>query len=214
MTRLACSNGASDMTGSVVQFGGAPVAAPNWSPAQLAAPPLMSSRTESRRPCRRACRPRPWRACAPASRLASRNRRRSPAAPPPPPRVSSMVSVELKFCSTTSVEYFSMPSLSVYLRVCNWPFEINLRALLQILLDDLAEPFTEDHHAVPFGLFLALAGGLVAPALRGRDAQIGDRAAVLGAPDFRVRAEIADQNDLVHRACHDILLLRIHRADI
>ena len=34
---------------------------------------------------------------------------------------SSIVSTELKPCSTTSVEYFSTPSLSVYLRVCSWP---------------------------------------------------------------------------------------------
>src|SRR6266576_1896615 len=45
-----------------------------------------------------------------------------PKLPPPPPlRPSSMVSVELKFCSTTSVEYFSTPLWSVHLRVCNWP---------------------------------------------------------------------------------------------
>src|SRR5665213_349304 len=42
-------------------------------------------------------------------------------APPPPPRVSSMVSDELKPCSTTSVEYLSWPSLSVHLRVCRAP---------------------------------------------------------------------------------------------
>src|ERR1700761_260002 len=41
--------------------------------------------------------------------------------PPPPLRPSSMVRVELKFCSTTSVEYFSAPCWSVHLRVCNWP---------------------------------------------------------------------------------------------
>src|SRR5215475_16189393 len=40
---------------------------------------------------------------------------------PPPPRPSSMVSVELKPCSTTSVEYFSTPLWSVHLRVCSWP---------------------------------------------------------------------------------------------
>jgi hypothetical protein len=68
--------------------------------------------------------------------------------------------------------------------------DVNLRALLQILLGDLAEAFAEDHHAVPLGLFLALAGRLVAPAFRGGDPQVGDRAAVLGAPDFRIRAEI------------------------
>src|SRR5882672_2885941 len=45
-----------------------------------------------------------------------------PKLPPPPPlRPSSMVSVELKFCSTTSVEYYSTPLWSVHLRVCNWP---------------------------------------------------------------------------------------------
>src|SRR5215471_11162277 len=32
-----------------------------------------------------------------------------------------MVRVELKPCSTTSVEYFSTPLWSVHLRVCSWP---------------------------------------------------------------------------------------------
>src|ERR1700742_3014365 len=40
---------------------------------------------------------------------------------PPSPRVSSIVSSPRKFCSTTSVEYFSAPSLSVHLRVCSEP---------------------------------------------------------------------------------------------
>src|SRR3981081_654226 len=45
-----------------------------------------------------------------------------PKRPPPPPlRPSSMVSVELKPCSTTSVEYFSTPLWSVHLRVCSPP---------------------------------------------------------------------------------------------
>src|SRR5262249_49019428 len=52
--------------------------------------------------------------------------------------------------------------------------DVNLGALLQILLGDLGKPFREDHHAVPLGLFLALAGGLVAPLLRCRNAEIGD----------------------------------------
>src|ERR1700710_73337 len=47
---------------------------------------------------------------------------------------------------------------------------VNLGALLQILLDDFAERLGEDHHAVPLGLFLTLAGALVAPGFRGRDA--------------------------------------------
>src|SRR5882724_9042918 len=45
-----------------------------------------------------------------------------PKLPPPPPlRPSSIVSVELNPCSTTSVEYFSTPLWSVHLRVCNAP---------------------------------------------------------------------------------------------
>src|SRR3974390_315945 len=39
----------------------------------------------------------------------------------PPPRPSSMVRLELKPCSTTSVEYFSAPLWSVHLRVCSAP---------------------------------------------------------------------------------------------
>src|SRR5882724_6037162 len=41
--------------------------------------------------------------------------------PPPPERPSSIVSVELKPCSTTSVEYFSTPLWSVHLRVWSAP---------------------------------------------------------------------------------------------
>src|ERR1700710_1471764 len=45
-----------------------------------------------------------------------------PKLPPPAPlRPSSMVSVELNPCSTTSVEYFSTPAWSVHLRVCSAP---------------------------------------------------------------------------------------------
>src|SRR4029078_4273742 len=86
-------------------------------------------------------------------------------------------------------------------------FEINLGALLQILLGDLAEPLAEDHDAMPLGLFLALAGVLVAPGFRRRHAQICDRTGIIGAADLRIFAEIANQNDLVPRACHDLLLL-------
>jgi hypothetical protein len=32
---------------------------------------------------------------------------------------------------------------------------------------------------------------------------MGDRPTILRAPDLGIAAEIADQNDLVHRACHD-----------
>src|SRR5207253_5547712 len=80
--------------------------------------------------------------------------------------------------------------------------DVNLGALLQILLGDLAESLVEDHDAVPLGLFLALAGALVAPGLRRRDAQIGDRPPILCPPDFRILAEISDQNHLVHASRH------------
>ena len=143
---------------------------------QKTSPPRRRSdhslRTEFRRPCRRACRRRrPSPACARASR--AREPKSSPQAsapPPPPPRVSSMVSCELKPCSTTSVEYLLVAVLVGAICASAAAFEINLRALLEILLGDLAQPFVEDHHAVPLGLFLALAGGLVAPAFRGGDA--------------------------------------------
>src|SRR5882757_632136 len=50
-----------------------------------------------------------------------------PKLPPPPPlRPSSIVSVELKPCSTTSVEYFSTPAWSVHLRVCSAPSRYTL----------------------------------------------------------------------------------------
>src|SRR5690606_36256978 len=42
-------------------------------------------------------------------------------------------------------------------------FDVNFRALLQILLDDPHQAFAEHHDAVPLGLLLALAGSLVAP---------------------------------------------------
>ena len=69
------------------------------------------SRTESRHPSRRA-----------GSWPAPRWRPTALAAPPPsPPRLSSITSSPRKCCSTTSVEYFSAPSLSVHLRVCSEP---------------------------------------------------------------------------------------------
>jgi hypothetical protein len=88
-------------------------------------------------------------------------------------------------------------------------FQVNLRALLEVLLDDLAEALVEDHDAVPLGFFLALAGGLVAPAFRGGHPQIRDRAAVLGAANFRIRTEIADEDYLVDATCHDALRVAI-----
>src|SRR5229473_1056352 len=81
--------------------------------------------------------------------------------------------------------------------------EIDLGALLQILLGDPAKPLVEDHHPVPFGPLPAFAGGLVAPAVGRRHAQVRHWPAVLGAADFRIRPEIADQDHLVHATRHE-----------
>src|ERR1044071_2362809 len=84
--------------------------------------------------------------------------------------------------------------------------DINLGALAQVFLGDLDEPFVEDHHAVPLGALLALARDPVAPALRGRQVQIGDAHAVLGRADLGVAAEIADEDHLVDAASHGVTL--------
>ena len=163
-------------------------------------------RTECRRPCRCCARQPPPPAAA--RELAGPPEPKSPPAssepklpPPPPPRPSSMVRFELKPCSTTSVEYFSTPFWS---SICGSAaaLDVNLGALLQILLGDLARPslkITTRCHSV-FSLRSPVR--LVAPGLRRRDAQIGDRPPVLRAPDFRILAEVADQNDLVDAARH------------
>src|SRR5229473_638977 len=80
--------------------------------------------------------------------------------------------------------------------------DIDLGALAQVFLGEFGEPLVEDHDAVPLGALLALARHLVAPALGGREVQIGDAHAVLGRADFGVAAEIADENDLVDAASH------------
>src|SRR5580658_1643641 len=56
---------------------------------------------------------------------------------------------------------------------------------------------------MPLGLFLALARGLVLPGFRGGKAQIRHRPAVLGATNFRIGAQIADQDHLVDASRHD-----------
>src|SRR5580698_780298 len=79
----------------------------------------------------------------------------------------------------------------------------NLRALLEILLGDPAQILIEDDDAMPLGLFLALARGLVLPGFRGGKPQIRHRPAVLGATNFRIGAQIADQDHLVDASRHD-----------
>src|SRR5690606_912337 len=82
-------------------------------------------------------------------------------------------------------------------------YDVYLHAVLQVLLRDLGEIVVEDHDVVPLGLFLALAGVLVAPGLRRGNAHVDDRVAAAQPADFRVCPEIAHQNDLVDAASHD-----------
>src|SRR4030095_7469264 len=64
-----------------------------------------------------------------------------PKLPPPPPlRPSSMVRVELKPCSTTSVEYFSTPLWSVHLRVCSAPSMYTLAPFFRYCSATLQSP--------------------------------------------------------------------------
>ena len=71
--------------------------------------------------------------------------------------------------------------------------DVDVRAFLDVLLNDLAEIFIEHDDAVPVGFFLGLARRLVAPLLRRSEREIGDRPAVLRAPDFGIGAEMARQ---------------------
>src|SRR5690606_35216343 len=75
--------------------------------------------------------------------------------------------------------------------------EIHLGALLQILFGDLAQAFIEDDDLVPFRALLALARGLVAPALRRGDGKGDDPGSRLRLAHFGIPAEAAEQSDLV-----------------
>jgi len=91
--------------------------------------------------------------------------------------------------------------------------DIDLRALLQILLDDLDELLVEDHDAVPLGALLALTAPFVAPALRGGDGQIRDAHAVLSGADLRIPAEIADENYFIDASGHGAACLPLLLSD-
>ena len=81
-------------------------------------------------------------------------------------------------------------------------FEIDLAALAEVALGHAGETLGEDRDIVPFRALFLLAGHAILPAFGRRDADIADLAAVLEAFHFRVRPQIADQNDLVDAACH------------
>jgi hypothetical protein len=80
-------------------------------------------------------------------------------------------------------------------------FDVDLRALLQVLAGDFTE--TPEHgHVVPLGAFLVLARLLVFPALAGRHADVRDRHAGRHGAGFRVCAQISDQDDFVDSPRH------------
>src|SRR3546814_8159576 len=56
---------------------------------------------------------------------------------------------------------------------------------------------------MPFRALLHLARIAILPALGSRDGELADLTAVLHRPDFRISAELADENELVDAACHD-----------
>src|SRR5260370_14528386 len=64
---------------------------------------------------------------------------------------------------------------------------------------------------MPFGLFLALARGLVLPGFGRRQAKAHYSIPGAKSPRFRVPPEIADENDLVDAARHDSLLTLARR---
>src|SRR5215470_14421481 len=80
--------------------------------------------------------------------------------------------------------------------------EIDLRALAQILLGDLAQVLVEDHDAVPLGLFLPLARRLVTPGFGGCNGEVDHGIAGGQTPHLRVAPEIADQYDFVDAPRH------------
>src|SRR5256714_1287322 len=75
-------------------------------------------------------------------------------------------------------------------------FDVDLRALLEVLARDLRE-LAEEGDAVPFRLLLHLAR-LVLPLVGGRDGNVRDRAAVRHVARLRIASEVAHQNHLVH----------------
>src|SRR6185503_7668822 len=70
-----------------------------------------------------------------------------------------------------------LPRLVLPLPRLQLPLDIDLGALLQLLLRHLREVLVEDDDGMPLRLLLALAGVLVAPALRRSDPKIDDRIA-------------------------------------
>ena len=84
-------------------------------------------------------------------------------------------------------------------------FDIDLRALLDILVDYLREAI-EEHHAVPFRLFLRLTGSLVFPSLTSGQCDIAHGAAARKVARLGVCTTITYQNNLIYASARHIIL--------
>ena len=149
-------------------------AAPSWIASSLA-PRNDASKTESRRPFRRAP------AAAGAGRRAATLRvgpgepksppaSSAPKSPPPRRRTAPPARRASQFATEPLQHDFGriavLAGLILPFARLQRAFDENLRAFFEILLGDPAQILIEDDDAVPFGLFLALTGGLVLPRFR------------------------------------------------
>src|SRR6266849_8811346 len=79
------------------------------------------------------------------------------------------------------------------------PFDVDLRALLQVFAGDLGEA-AEEHHAVPLGAFLLFSARLVFPGVGGGDRNVGDRSAFGVVTRLGIAPEVAYENHFVYRS--------------
>src|SRR6266849_4089431 len=79
------------------------------------------------------------------------------------------------------------------------PFDVDLRALLQVFAGDLGEA-AEEHHAVPLGAFLLFSARLVFPGVGGGDRNVGDRPAFWIVTSLGIAPEVAYENHFVYRS--------------
>lgn len=82
------------------------------------------------------------------------------------------------------------------------PLEVEPGSLAQVFLGDFGEAFVDDHHAMPLGSLFGFAGAVAAVAVGGGEREVDDRDALVCVTDFRIVAEIADENDSVDAAAH------------
>src|SRR5690606_12221627 len=89
--------------------------------------------------------------------------------------------------------------------------DVQLGALLHVFTNNLRQA-VEEHHPVPFGTLLGLAGILVLPGFTGGQGNVGYRSAAAQKARFGIAAAISHQDDLVHAsACHITLQVFVIR---